>query len=134
MTRRWALDAGFSDEDSEQIAAADWNVDAVHDVRVWANKGYHFAWLGANRRARRLLSEAAEAGDLALLGEALHCRQDAIGHGFWGHVVHWNGIDHFDRRGPKVRGRLESASRAMLAEYLQRRRAHAVSQVDATMV
>jgi hypothetical protein len=117
MTKRWALEEGFSEQEAETIAAADWNVDAVHNVRVWANKGYHFAWLGAKRRARRLLSEALCRGDLVALGEALHCSQDAIGHGFWGHVVHWDGIDRWERRGDGVRQRLESVSRRLLAEY-----------------
>jgi len=99
------------------IAAADWNVDAVHDVHVWANKGYHFAWLGAKRRARRLFAAATRNGDLVALGEALHCTQDAIGHGFWGHVVHWEGIDRWERRGERVRRRLESRSRQLLAQY-----------------
>jgi len=117
MTKRWALEAGFSAEESETIAAADWNVDAVHSVRVWSNKGYHFAWLGANRRARRLLSEACEHRDLIALGEALHCAQDAIGHGFWGHIVHWNGIDRWELRGERVRRRIERRSREMLARY-----------------
>ncbi len=121
MTRRWALEAGFSEEDSETIAVADWNVDAIHDVRVWSNKGYHFAWLGANRRARRLLSEALDRGDLVALGEALHCRQDAIGHGFWGHIVHWQGIDRWEERGQKVQRRIEASSKGLLAEYLQTR-------------
>jgi len=121
MTRRWALEAGFSEEDSETIAAANWNVDTVHNVRVWSNKGYHFAWLGANRRARRLFADALEHGDLRALGEALHCSQDAIGHGFWGHIVHWEGIDRWDQRGERVRGRIESRSRALLANYRERR-------------
>jgi len=117
MTRAWALDEGFSEEESETVAAADWNVDAVHNVRVWANKGYHFAWLGANHRARRLASLARANGDLVALGEALHCVQDATGHGFWGHIVHWQGIDRWEQRGQRVRKRLEYRSRRLLREY-----------------
>ncbi len=123
FTRRWALEAGFSDADAETVAQACWNVDAIHDVHVWRNKGYHFAWLGANRRARRLLVQAVADGDLVALGEALHCIQDAEGHGFWGHVVHWGGIDRWDRRGPRVRHRIEHRSRVALAAHLSSRAA-----------
>jgi len=117
FTKRWALEAGFSGPDAETIAQACWNVDAVHNVHEWRNKGYHFAWLGANRRARRLRAQAAAGNDLVALGEALHCIQDAVGHGFWGHIVHWDGIDRWDRRGARVRRRLEARSRSALAEH-----------------
>ncbi len=116
-TRAWAIGEGFSEEDAEAIAAADWAVDRIHSVRVWRNKGYHFAWLGARRRARRLFAAAVSDGDLVSLGEALHCTQDAIGHGFWGHLWHWDGIDRWDRRREPVRLRLESESRQLLAAY-----------------
>jgi len=115
--KRWALEEGFSEGESETIAAACWNVDAIHNVHEWRNKGYHFAWLGANRRARRLLARARRDGDLIALGEALHCIQDAVGHGFWGHIVHWHGIDRWERRGPRVREKLERRSRAALADH-----------------
>jgi len=117
LTRHWALEAGFSEADAETIAAADWDVDAAFDVYVWKNKGYHFAWLGANRRARRLFATAVERADLVALGRSLHCLQDAIGHGHWGHVVHWDGIDRWERRTQRVRGRIESRSRDLLARY-----------------
>jgi hypothetical protein len=117
FTRLWALEAGFSEHDAETIAAACWNVDAIHSVREWRNKGYHFAWLGANRRARRLLVQAEANNDLVALGEALHCIQDAVGHGFWGHIVHWNGIDRWANRGPRVRNRIETRSRGALAAH-----------------
>lgn len=117
LTREWARDEGFSADEAETIAAADWGVDAVYDVYVWANKGYHFAWLGANRRAKRLLTQAIENHDLVALGESLHCAQDAIGHGFWGHLVHWEGIDRWERRGPSVRRRLERKTRQMLVAF-----------------
>ncbi len=116
-TRVWALDEGYTDEESTQIARADWAVDRIHSVREWRNKGYHFAWLGAERRARRLFSSAVRSGDLVSLGEALHCVQDSVGHGFWGHLYHWDGIDRWDRRGPGVRARLERRSRELLAAY-----------------
>lgn len=117
LTRRWALEEGFSEAEAEIIAAADWDVDRVHDVFQWRNKGYHFAWLGAHRRARRLLAAAMDEADLVLLGKALHCVQDAVGHGVVGHFWHWDGIDRWERRSDRVRHRIESRSRRLLAAY-----------------
>lgn len=119
LTKRWALEAGFSADDAEILASADWAVDRVHLVRYWRNKGYHFAWLGARRRSRRLLRDAIAQRDLVALGESLHCSQDAIGHGFWGHIVHWDGIDRWERRGLRVRQRIERESRDILQTYLR---------------
>jgi hypothetical protein len=120
LTEQWALEEGFSAEDAETIAAADWAVDDVHNVHAsWHNKGYHFAWLGARGRARRLYAQAVKERDLVALGEALHCMQDAIAHGNLGHVWHWDGIDRWERRSVAVRSRIESTSRRMLAGYRQ---------------
>lgn len=119
LTRAWALEAGFDESSAEAIAAADWAVDSIHSVYEWRNKGYHFAWLGARRRARRLFSRAVADGDLVALGEALHCEQDAIGHGHWGHIHHWDGIDRWESRSPAVKSRIERRSRAILAAYLE---------------
>ena len=123
LTKRWALEEGFSEEDAETIAAADWNVDAKYNVHAnWHNKGYHFAWLGARRRARRFFAEAVEHRDLVALGEALHFVQDAIAHGHLGHVWHWDGIDRWERRSERVRRKLERSSRKLLAGYLAMQR------------
>lgn len=121
FTRAWAIDEGFSEQDAEMIAAADWDVDRVFNVRVWRNKGYHFAWLGARRRAMLHLRRAVDDGDLVALGVALHCVQDAIGHGFWGHLWHWPGIDRWQHRSLRVRERVERESRRLLSSYLAAR-------------
>lgn len=117
LTRVWALDEGLEPAVAEAVADADWAVDNVHHVSVWSNKGYHFAWFGARRRARRLLADAILRSDPVALGEALHCVQDAIGHGFWGHIVHWRGIDRWEHRGLRVRTAIERESRAMMRDY-----------------
>ena len=116
-TGQWALQEGFSAQEARVIAQADWDVDKIHNVHEWRNKGYHFAWLGARRRAKRLFAQAVAQSDLVALGEALHCIQDAIGHGNLGHVWHWDGIDRWDQRSDRVRRELERRSRAMLARY-----------------
>lgn len=123
FTRRWAIEEGFSDADAETIAAADWDVDRLFNVRVWRNKGYHFSWLGARRNAKRLLGAALSDADLVALGQSLHCIQDAIGHGFWGHVWHPKTIDRWAHRSERVRRRLEERSRLMLRTYGDRHHA-----------
>ncbi|MDP2233837.1 MAG: hypothetical protein Q8K89_09390 [Actinomycetota bacterium] len=119
LTKRWAIEQGYDPAVAEVIAAADIRVDREFPGRAWRNKRYHFAWLGARRIARKWLAQAMRDGDPALLGQALHCEQDAISHGQLGHLIHWPGIDLWERRGPRVRARIESATRAMLAEYME---------------
>jgi hypothetical protein len=117
FTRMWALECGFSVEEAELVGASDWDVDHIYDVHMWRNKGYHFGLLGASWRAGQLHRRAVAERDLVLLGHALHCAQDSIAHGFWGHVWHWRGIDRWESRGRRVRDRIERRSRAMLAGY-----------------
>lgn len=119
LTRRWALDEGFSETDAACIARANWACDSEHvGVR---NLRYHWPLAGALvvlwlrwRRARR-------EQDLVALGEALHALQDTIGHGLVGHLWHWPGIDRWDRRSNRVRRRLERWTRRLLAGYLRPR-------------
>jgi len=117
LTKRWALEEGLSPEVAEMIARADIGVDRDFPGRFWRNKRYHFRWLGARRIAQAWLQEAIANRDPALLGRALHCEQDAISHGHIGHLVHWPGIDLWERRGARVQGRIEDGTRVMLAQY-----------------
>jgi len=117
LTLRWALDEGFPAEEAEAIAVANLNVDRDLSGPYLRHRGWHYAWLGARRRARRLLAEAIENRDLMLLGRALHCEQDGISHGQIGHIFHYRGIDSWERRSAWVRRRIEHASREMLAAY-----------------
>lgn len=117
LTKRWAIQEGFAPDDAQVIARANIEVDREFPGREWRNKRYHFAWLGARRIAREWLQEAIGTEDLVLLGRALHCEQDAISHGHVGHVIHWPGIDIWERRGSRVQARVEIATRRMLAEY-----------------
>ncbi len=117
LTLRWALDEGFSVEEAETIARANLDVDRDLSGPYLRHRGWHYAWLGARRRARRLLAEAIENRDLVLLGRALHCEQDGISHGQIGHVYHYPGIDSWERRSARVRRRIEEASRGILSVY-----------------
>lgn len=120
LTKRWALDEGFSADDAETIAGADWACDARY-VTTLAHKRYHWPLFGSWLVWRRRAADARENHDLVALGEALHALQDTIGHGFLGHLWHWPGIDRLEHRGRGVRRRLERASRRLLAEHLQAR-------------
>lgn len=117
LTRRWALEAGFDPQSAEVIARANIGVDRELPGRQWRNKRYHFAWLGARRIGETWFGEAMTSADLVLLGRALHCVQDAISHGNLGHLVHWPGIDLWERRGARVQQRIERASRDMLVSF-----------------
>jgi hypothetical protein len=117
QTRRWAIEAGFDEPEADEIARADIGVDRLYPGRIPANWPWHYRIAGANRRAARLLREAVIGRDLALLGMALHCRQDALTHNLLGPLGHWPGIDDWEGRGERVRDRIECASRDMLGAY-----------------
>ncbi len=118
FTLRWALETGFSLTEAQTIADANWACDRVHTDLL--GKRFHWPVFGSMLVARLRLRDAVRDRDLVALGEALHAVQDSIGHGFWGHVYHWPGIDRWGQRGVSVRARIESRSRHMLAEYLRR--------------
>jgi hypothetical protein len=122
LTRRWAIEEGFSTEEAEAIAAADWACDANY-VTTLSDKRYHWPIFGSPAVALRRSRAAARTGDLSLLGEGLHALQDTIGHGVLGHFWHWPGIDRLEHRSALVARRLERRSRSMLAAYRRSRTA-----------
>lgn len=117
-TRRWAIEAGFSESDADVIARADIGVDRLHPGSLPANWSWHYRIAGANRRARRLFEDAIAGADLVSLGQALHCKQDALTHNVLGPLGHWPGIDLWHRRGRRVRAAIERSSREMLGAYI----------------
>ncbi len=123
LTKRWAVEEGFSAEEAEAIAAADWACDEKYITTLY-DKRYHWPIFGAPAVALRRFKAAVESGDLALLGEGLHALQDTIGHGFVGHVWHYPGIDRLEHRTPSVERRLERRSKRMLGRYRSRREQH----------
>jgi hypothetical protein len=120
LTKRWAIEQGFSEEDAETIARADVAVDRELSGREWRSKQYHFGWLGAKRRASDFFEQALEQHDLVALGRALHSAQDATSHGHLGHLWHWPGIDLWERRSDRARRKIELTSRRLLADYCDR--------------
>lgn len=117
-TRRWALEAGFSEEQADAVAFANLGVDRQHPGRVPANWSWHYPIAGAHRKAAKLLEQAIAGADLARLGHALHCKQDALTHNLLGPFGHWPGIDLWEKRSERVRKKIECASREMLGAYL----------------
>ena len=116
LTRQWALEEGFTAEEAQAIADADWACDSRY-ITTLAHKRYHWPIFGSPIISRRRLGAARATGDLALLGESLHAAQDTIGHGVLGHFYHWPGIDRLERRNPQLRGRLERRTKRILADY-----------------
>lgn len=116
FTKKWALLEGFSEEDAAAIAAADWACDQLY-IHTLAQKRYHWPIFGSPVVALRRYRKAVAAHDLVALGESLHALQDTIGHGVFGHLYHWPGIDRWEHRGAGVRSRLERYSRKVLRRY-----------------
>ena len=131
LTKRWAIQEGFSAEEAERIAAADWACDAKY-ITTLADKRYHWPIFGSPVVALRRYRAAARTGDLGLLGEGLHAVQDTIGHGVLGHLWHWPGIDRLEHRSGRVAQRLERRSRTMLAAYRRKRAMTAATQAAST--
>ncbi|TLM71657.1 MAG: hypothetical protein FDZ70_08795, partial [Actinobacteria bacterium] len=119
LTREWALQAGFTDDEAEQVAR--WNVRTdrgFSGADAWANKRYHLVPFGSRRTALVYLAHAVTARSIPHLGVGLHALQDTIGHGFWGSVLHFGGVDLWERKSPAVRARLEGETREWLEAYL----------------
>jgi hypothetical protein len=125
MTREWAVEAGFSEQEAETIAQADVGVDHDHggDLLHPQNWSYHYRLFGADRLADRGVRDAIAHGCLEELGIALHRAQDAIAHGWLGLASHavYPYVDVWERRSPAVRERIESRSRRMLASVAKAR-------------
>jgi hypothetical protein len=123
LTLQWALEEGLEPAEAEAVARANVAVDREYPGDRLRYKGWHFGWLGARRKARRLLAEAVRERDPVSLGRALHCEQDALAHGHLGHLLHYRGIDVWERRSERVRTRIEGSSRRMLGAYHTAQRA-----------
>lgn len=123
LTLQWALEEGLEPAEAEAVARANVAVDREFPGNRLRYKGWHFGWLGARCRARRLLAEAVRKRDPVSLGRAPHCEQDALAHGHLGHLVHYRGIDVWEQRSQRVRTRIERSSRRMLAAYRNAQRA-----------
>jgi hypothetical protein len=119
LTRRWAEQAGFSEEEAEAIARSDNGVDDAHSGGLLhpGNWSYHYRLFGADLFARLGLRLAVETGSLRELGTALHRTQDSVAHGWLGLLSHVLDprVDVWEHRSPRVRDKIEQRSRRMLA-------------------
>ena len=122
FTRLWALEAGFSDEDAETIARPTGTWIAIHDVHVVAQQGLSLR-LARRQPSGQALLDRARRGRRprrARRGPALI--QDADRPRLLGHVVHWDGIDRWERRGAarqasdRARSRVDARQTASLVE------------------
>lgn len=119
LTRRWAVDVGFTDEEAEELAR--WDVRTDRGFRgkdAWSHKKYHLVPFGSRKTGLAYLAQAVEKRSLAHLGVGLHALQDTIGHGWLGSVFHFGGIDMWDRKSPAVQARMEAETRRWLEAYL----------------
>jgi hypothetical protein len=129
LTRHWAREAGFSEQDAEVIAKADLAFDARFPARAsLKNITRHFAptaWLWSAHHLRNAIA----LRDLEQLGFALHCAQDAVSHGTAGekHLVFNAGWgrdpDVWDAAPAGIRLRIEQVTRERLTRYLAATRA-----------
>jgi hypothetical protein len=123
LTRRWAIEEGFSEREAELIARADIGFDRRYPVRVsLVNITRHFAptaWVWSARYLKR----AARWGDLMLLGYALHCAQDGVAHGRFGSrhlsalVFRRTSPDVWETSSVSVKRRTESVTRGRMRRY-----------------
>jgi len=117
LTKQWARDEGFSEADAEEIAHWDMWTDRFFPGNRRKTKHFHFRRYGAVGCSDAYLDRAVREHRLGYLGIALHCVQDAVGHGPLGHLFHLPPIDTWARRSDKVRRRTEDESRRLLREY-----------------
>lgn len=123
-TVEWAIAEGLPRAEAEQVADADAGVDVL--------------WPGSQRWTRHFnptatafwmpyyLLRATRGLSAEDLGRALHCRQDAIGHGYLGlaHLRHRFGLlerdpDDWTRMPERTRARIERDTRRIVRLYLR---------------
>ena len=113
LTKKWALQAGFSAETAEQISLACYKFDGL----LWSKLWCHFAILGAWPAGKVFLFVARRRHSAKLLGYAVHCAQDSIGHGW---VLPWNhtpDLDDWNAAGAAKQQKIEQVSLTMLRRF-----------------
>jgi hypothetical protein len=123
LTRRWAIDEGFTQDEAELIARANVTFDSRFPARSsLGNMSRHFAptaWLWS----AWYLGRARRWRDPLLLGYALHCAQDGVAHGRMG-TRHLSALafkraspDMWEEASAGVQRRTEQVTRARLQRY-----------------
>ena len=118
LTRRWAIEAGFSAEEAEAIARADEGVDRdaprrpaarLELVATTTASSARTSWRAADARAR---SRRVAGGPRRRAAPV----QDTVAHGWLGLLSHVLDprVDLWDHRSQRVRDLIETRSREML--------------------
>jgi hypothetical protein len=122
MTRQWAIEEGLADI-ADEVAEADVGFDTAYPGRLVFFSHLHLGPLSAIL-ARARLRKAIRLRSPLLLGRALHGIQDWHSHGYAGEK-HWQHRfrllrrhpDDWDAAPPRLRQRIEEASRSYLRAY-----------------
>lgn len=119
LTKKWALEEGYSLTQSEEIAKSCWHFDCLWWAKPWA----HFFLFGANLFSWLFFWLALIFKTENLLGYSIHTKQDAIAHGLtmpWNHRKYSSIIDSWESADEDKRAQLEKATRRLLKKAQQR--------------
>jgi len=124
LTRKWAQEEGFSEEDAEVIAQHNVMVDQLYRWRGLRNVKWHTSL----EFAHKLLDSACQERSLEKLGQSLHVAQDYSTHrhglGRILGITYLNPKRHFDIWGDpaapsEIKVEIESETRRFLRAYLE---------------
>lgn len=122
LTERWALEEGLDPASAKAAGIADVHVDLLWPGTRWWTR--HFNPTASLFWAPYYLVRAIRDGSPTLLGYALHCKQDAIGHGLLGlaHIRARLGLldrdpDDWALMPAQIQAAIELASRRMIRRY-----------------
>lgn len=113
LTRKWAEDVGFDKEKTEVIARACIEIDKPLILKPWC----HFAVFGAGLISYFLLFLAVLLGRTELLGYAIHCRQDSIGHGLIAPWNHSRETDDWNLAKTKTKEKIQRVTKRYLSTF-----------------
>jgi hypothetical protein len=130
LTRQWAIEEGFSEDEAEIIAQSDVMVDQLYRWRGLRNAKWH----ASLDFAHELLDAACRVHDLEKLGQSLHVVQDHAAHrhglGRIAGITYLNPKKHFDLWNDpvapeQIAAEVEFETRWFLRAYLRATQAEA---------
>lgn len=113
LTKKWALEEGFTLSQSEEISSFCWSFDRLWWAKPWG----HFFLCGASFASFIFLVLAKIFQSEKFLGYAIHAKQDAIGHKLimpWNHRKYFPDIDSWQRADALKKECLEESTRQIL--------------------
>lgn len=114
LTKKWAVQAGFSADDAELVA----NADLAVDYKKWTKPWLHFWSCGAGIFGRLLAASAVKRGNIIRLGYAIHALQDVYSHGRVLPFMHRRQMDDWSKAGEEKQDMIEHTTRELLHSYL----------------